>query len=190
MEANQFAALGFLELLFLAVLGWRIYRALATPLLYLLFLVPFGSFLTPALQDFTARFIAIGLDVLGIPHFADAVTMEIPQGTYYVAEACAGLRFLIGSAAFGVLYTCLLYRSPARRAGFILAALLAPILANGLRGLGIVVLGYLLGSAQATATDHLLYGWLFFSLVIVLLTLASLPWREDHAQAAAPRSAA
>ena len=58
MEGRQFAALGFLELLCLAVLGWRVCAVLAGPLLYLVFLVPFGIFLTAALQDFTAWFIA------------------------------------------------------------------------------------------------------------------------------------
>jgi hypothetical protein len=42
-----------------------------------------------------------------------------------------------------------------------------------------VVLGHYLGSAKAAAADHLIYGWVFFSLVIVLLILAGLPFRED-----------
>jgi hypothetical protein len=54
-----------------------------------------------------------------------------------------------------------------------------PIVANGLRALGIVELGHLLGSAQAVEVDHVLYGWIFFSIVILLLILAGLPFRED-----------
>jgi hypothetical protein len=59
------------------------------------------------------------------------------------------------------------------------ASIIIPIIANGFRALGIVVLGHLLGSAQAAAADHILYGWLFFSIVILLLILAGLPFRED-----------
>jgi hypothetical protein len=55
-----------------------------------------------------------------------------------------------------------------------------PIVANGIRGIGIVYLGYLLGSAQAAAADHILYGWIFFSIVILLLILLGLPFRQDH----------
>ena len=40
-------------------------------------------------------------------------------------------------------------------------------------------LGHLLGSAQAAATDHVLYGWIFFSIVILLLIVIGLPFRQD-----------
>jgi hypothetical protein len=57
--------------------------------------------------------------------------------------------------------------------------MIVPIIANGFRALGIVLLGHWLGSAEAAAADHILYGWIFFSLVIVLLTVLGLPFRED-----------
>ncbi|MBV8869031.1 MAG: archaeosortase/exosortase family protein, partial [Acetobacteraceae bacterium] len=63
MEGRQLIALSGVELLFLGVLGGRAFAALSGPLLYLYFLVPFGGFLTPALQDFTARFVMHGLDL-------------------------------------------------------------------------------------------------------------------------------
>jgi exosortase A len=179
MEGRQLVALTLVELLFVAVLGWRMSRALAAPLLYLYFLVPFGAFLTPVLQDFTARFTVIGLNLIGIPNFSDGYTIEIPAGTFYVAEACAGLRFLIASIAFGALYACLIYRSTRKRLIFLGVSIVVPIIANGFRALGIVVLGDMLGSAEAAAADHIIYGWIFFSVVILLLTACGLPFRED-----------
>jgi exosortase A len=191
MEGRQLVAMTLVEVLFLTVLGWRMCWALAAPLLYLYFLVPFGAFVTPKLQDFTLNFINGGLDFLEIPYASDGYTIEIPEGRFYVAEACAGLRFLIASIAFGALYACLMYRSFLRRALFMLASIIIPIIANGFRALGIVVLGHLLGSAQAAAADHVLYGWLFFSIVILLLILAGLPFREDvRANAAEPPAGA
>ena len=180
MEGRQLVVISFVELLFLAVLGPRLWWAVAGPLLYLYFLVPFGEFLTPRLQDITTGFIRHGLEILGIPAYIDGYVIEIPQGTFFVAEACAGLRFLIASIAFGCLYALLLYRSPVRRGLFILVSIIVPIIANGFRGLGIVYLGYLLNSAQAAAADHIIYGWLFFSMVIVLLIVVGLPFREDE----------
>ena len=179
MEGRQLAAMGLLEVLLVAWLGWRLARALAAPLAYLVFLVPFGAFITPVLQVFTARFVNVGLDVLGIPHVVTDFLIEIPEGRFFVAEACAGLRFLIASIAFGALYALLLYRSPWRRLAFLAASLVVPVIANGLRALGIVALGHVLGSAEAAATDHVVYGWGFFSAVILLLTLAGLPFRQD-----------
>lgn len=186
MEGRQFAAVGLAELLFLAVMGKRLWWALSGPLLYLYFLVPFGEFLTPRLQDITTFFVRHGLNVLGVPAYIDGYIIEIPQGTFYVAEACAGLRFLIASIAFGWLYALLMYRSPVRRGVFILASLTVPVFANGLRAIGIVYLGYLLGSAQAAAADHIIYGWIFFSLVILMLIALGLPFRQDEMPATSP----
>ncbi|MBV9777898.1 MAG: exosortase, partial [Acetobacteraceae bacterium] len=185
MEGRQLIALSGVELLFLGVLGGRAFAAFSGPLLYLYFLVPFGGFLTPALQDFTARFVMHGLDLLGVANYTDGYTIQIPEGTFYVAEACAGLRFLIASAAFGCLYALLIYRTWPRRAAFVAAALVVPVLANGARALGIVLLGHALGSAQAAEADHVLYGWIFFSIVTLLLILLGLPFREDQPRAGA-----
>jgi exosortase A len=182
MEGRQLVAMAAVELLFLTVLGWRLFYALSGPLLYLLFMVPFGAFLTTPLQNFTAWFIDVGLTILNIPHVMTDMTIEISSGAFYVAEACAGLRFLIASVAFGVFFALLNYRSPGRRVAFMAASIIVPIVANGFRALGIVVLGNILGSAEAAAADHLIYGWVFFSFVMLLLVAAGLPFREVMAE--------
>lgn len=184
MEGRQLAAMAFLQILFLSVLGFALYRAMAAPLLYLFFLVPFGGFLVPALQTFTTHFVVHGLDLLGIPNYNVGNDIEISQGVFRIAEACAGLRFLIAATAFSVFYSCIIYRNPRRRLLFIAIALFVPVIANGLRALGIVWLGHVLGSAQAAATDHVLYGYLFFSIVLFLLILLGLIFRQDQFRSA------
>jgi exosortase A len=179
MEGRQLAVIGFVWVLFLATLGWTLFRALLGPLLYLVFLVPFGGFVTGPLQNFTTSFTGVGLDILGIPNDIDAYLIRIPEGAFYVAQACAGLRFLIASLAFGALYGLLMYRSNVKRGLFLLMSLVVPVVANGFRALGIVALGHYVGSAEAVATDHVLYGWVFFSIVIVIEILVGLPFRDD-----------
>lgn len=181
MEGRQFAVLGLFYAFVLAVIGWRAMRALAAPLAYLVFLVPFGAFAVPLLQSITARMIDFGLGLTGIPHYVDDLVIEIPEGSFYVAEACAGLRFIIASLAFGALYALVTFRSPGRRLAVMGLALAVPILANGLRTFGLVVLGHVQGSAASIEADHVLYGWVFFTIVIFLLILAGLPFREDAA---------
>jgi exosortase A len=180
MEGRQLMMMTLVEILFLTVLGWGLWIRLAGPLLYLYFLVPFGAFIVPSLQDFTTSFIVHGLNLLNIANYSDGRTIEIPEGTFLVAEACAGLRFLIASFAFGCLYALLVYRSALRRIIFVMISLIVPIIANGFRALGIVVLGHILGSAQAATADHIIYGWLFFSVVILIQIALGLPFREDH----------
>ena len=179
MEVRQFLVLAFVQVLFVSVLGWRLWRALSASLLFLLFLIPFGEYLEPILQGITLRFITVGLDILGIVNITNGVTIEIPEGSFSVTEACAGLRFLIASIAFGGFYACLMYTGALRRFLFMVASTIVPVIANGLRALGIVLLGHYLGSAEAAATDHILYGWLFFSLVTFLLIVIGLPFREQ-----------
>lgn len=179
MEGRQLVAFGLAQVLVLAVLGWPFVRAFIGPLAYLVFLVPFGGFAVGPLQHITARFIDIGLGVLGITHFTDGLLIETPTGLFHVAEACAGLRFIIAALAFGALYALVIFRSFWRRAIVMGLALVVPVVANGIRALGIVVAAEYLGSAQAAAADHIIYGWGFFSAVILLLILAGLPFRED-----------
>ncbi|MBO1079104.1 exosortase A [Roseomonas haemaphysalidis] len=186
MEGRQLAALSMVLCLVVAVLGWQFARAMAAPLLYLFFLVPFGAFLVPALQRVTAWFITSGLQVLQIPYVADDLVIEIPAGAFLVAEACAGLRFIIAALAFGALYAVVMFRSPSRRLVVLALAIIVPIVANGFRALGIVLMGHWLGSAEAAAADHVVYGWAFFSLVILLLVAAGLPFRQDGTVPAAP----
>jgi exosortase A len=189
MEGRQLMVMTLVEIFFLSTLGWRLSYQLIGPLLYLYFLVPFGEFAVPALQGFTTSFIVHGLNLMNIPNYADGFAIEIPEGAFLVAEACAGLRFLIASFAFGCLYALLVYRSPLRRVVFVLISLIVPIIANGFRALGIVTVGHWIGNAQAATADHLLYGWLFFSVVILLQIALGLPFREDQRTRAAPSPA-
>jgi exosortase A len=186
MEGRQFAALGLVWVLVLSVFGWRVVRAMAAPLAYLVFLVPFGEFATPWLQEATLQMILLGLDIAGIPYHADGLVIEIPAGTFLVAEACAGLRFLIAALAFGALYAIVMFRDPWRRLLVLALAVVVPLVANGIRAFGIVLLGHHLGSAEAAAADHVIYGWAFFSVVILLLILAGLPFRQEPALAIRP----
>ena len=181
MEGRQLAALALVLCLIVAVCGWRFAQAMAAPLLYLFFLVPFGAFMVPALQRVTAWFITAGLDVLRIPYTYDDLVIEIPAGAFLVAEACAGLRFIIAALAFGALYAVVMFRSPGRRLAVLALAIVVPVVANGFRALGIVLMGHVLGSAEAAAADHVIYGWVFFSVVILLLVAAGLPFRQDGA---------
>jgi exosortase A len=188
MEGRQLVAMTFAELLFFVVLGPRLWWQLSGPLLYLYFLVPFGAFITPKLQDLTTIFVRHGLPLLHIPAYIDGYTIEIPEGTFLIAEACAGLRFLIAAVAFGCLYSLIMYRSALRRTVFIAVSIVVPIIANGFRALGIVALGHYLGSAEAAETDHVLYGWIFFSIVILVLIALGLPFREDQFAPSRPRA--
>ena len=158
-------------------LAWS--RAMAFPLAFLFFAVPFGEMLVPHLMDWTADFTVAALQVSGIPVFREGNDLTIPSGLWSVVEACSGVRYLLASLMAGTLYAWIMYRSPVRRAVFMVASLLVPIVANWLRAYLIVMLGHLSDNEIAAGVDHLVYGWLFFGIVIGSLFLIGARWRED-----------
>ncbi len=90
------------------------------------------------------------------------------------------MRYLISSFTLGSLYAYLTYRSLRRRVIFMLLAIIVPIVANGLRAYMIVMIGHLSGMRLAVGFDHLIYGWLFFGVVMFLLFWVGAFWREDR----------
>lgn len=186
LEAQQFALMGMVQVALLAILGHRAYRAAMFPLLYALFLVPSGDFLVRPLQDFTAAFAVGMLKLTGVPVYSDGIIIEVPAGTFIVAEACAGLRFLVASIAYGVLFAGLMYGSWRKRLIFVAASIVVPVIANGFRAYGLIILAQLIDDQAAVDADHIVYGWGFFAAVTLLLTLVGVRFREDFTPPAPP----
>jgi exosortase A len=178
---EQFALVFMIQGAVLSVLGWRMARALAFPLLFLLFAVPFGEALVPRLIDWTADFTVLALKVTGIPVYREGNSFVIPSGQWSVVEACSGIRYLIASLTAGALYAHLMYTTRWRQAAFIAASILVPILANWLRAYFIVMIGHLSGNELAVGIDHLIYGWVFFGIVIALMFWVGARFREPRA---------
>ncbi|WP_374603178.1 exosortase A [Niveibacterium sp.] len=163
------------------VWGNALARTAVFPLAFLFFGVPFGEFLIPTLMNHTADFTVAALRLTGVPVFREGNSFVIPSGAWSVVEACSGIRYLIASVMVGVLFAWLNYRTLRRRLLFVLAATLVPLVANWLRAYLIVMLGHLSGNKIATGVDHLIYGWLFFGVVIVALFWVGSFWRESDA---------
>jgi exosortase A len=176
---KHFALVFMLQGTVLVILGLALTRALAFPLLFLLFAVPFGEAFVPKLMDWTADFTVLALKLTGVPVYREGNNFVIPSGNWSVVEACSGIRYLIASLMAGTLFAHLMYRSTSRRLMFITAALLVPILANWLRAYAIVMLGHLSANELATGVDHLIYGWVFFGIVLFVMFSVGARWRED-----------
>lgn len=163
----------------IAVMGWRAARVIMFPLAFLYFAVPMGEDLIPHLMHFTAAFTVKALQLTNIPVLWEGMYITLPNGKWEVAAACSGVRYLIASVTLGVLYAYLMYASYTRRIIFTLVSIAVPIIANGLRAYMIVMIGYLSSMKLATGVDHIIYGWIFFGLVIGLLFFIGSFWRED-----------
>ncbi|RZK00879.1 MAG: exosortase A [Novosphingobium sp.] len=173
--ARQAGAVTLLAGSVLTFLGPRIGAVLAFPLVYMVFLVPIGDELVPALQMITAAITISLVHLSGVPAVIDGVFIHTPAGLFEVAEACSGVKFLIAMAAFGVLAAEVCFTRWPRRLAFLAVCLVVPVLANGVRAWATVFVAQYVGAERASGFDHIVYGWIFFAIVIALVL--ALSWR-------------
>jgi exosortase A len=185
---QQFGMVAMVPLAVCAVLGRSVVRIIAFPLAFLFFAIPFGGFMLPWLMEMTADFTVSALRLSGVPVYREGMSFLIPSGAWSVVEACSGLRYLIASFMVGTLYAYLTYRSPRRRLLFIGLSLVVPLVANWLRAYLIVMLGHLSDNRLAAGVDHLIYGWVFFGMVMLAMYWIGAKWREDLNDVPPPRA--
>ncbi len=175
-SASQLGAVAMLQASILTLLGPRVFTAILFPLGFMLFLVPFGDELVPALQMITARLVIELTHLSGIPAVIEGVFIDTPAGLFEVAEACSGVKFLVAMIALGALVAHTCFRSRKRRGLFFGAAVIVPIVANGFRAWGTIYIAQSRGVEFAVGFDHIFYGWIFFAVVVFILLAAAWRW--------------
>lgn len=173
--ARQAGAVAMLGATVPLLLGPRVSAGLFFPLCYMAFLVPVGEELVEVLQTVTAAITVALTHLSGIPATIDGVFIDTPAGLFEVAEACSGVKFLIAMIAFGVLASHVCFVSWRRRAAMMLACVLVPILANGVRAWGTIFAAQFVGVEKAAGFDHIVYGWVFFAVVLAMVIAGA--WR-------------
>jgi len=177
-EVQQFAFVGLLDALVWAFLGGPSVRILRFALVFLFFAVPAGQSLVGPLQRLTAAFAVNAVRFSGIPAVQNGLVISTPSGDWRIAEACSGIRYLTSSLLIGVLFAGIAFRRWQRRVALIVMSALVPVLANAVRAYLIILLAYFSNNRLAAGVDHVMYGWVFFSLVTALLIGFALGWRE------------
>ena len=182
--ARQFGVVMMLQGAVATIMGPVVARGLLFPLFYAFFLVPFGEGLEPPLQRVTVAIVMPLLDLVGIPATSNGVLIHAGRYYFEVAEACSGTKFVIAMLAFGLLVCNVCFTSWRRRAAFMAVALIVPILANGVRAFATIWVADLTSVEAATGFDHIVYGWVFFGLVMA--GVLALGWRWFDRAADAP----
>ena len=178
LVVQQLALVAMLVFGFLVVMGLNLFKALLFPLLFLFFAVPMGEGLVPPMMEYTATATVALIKLTGIPVYRDGMFISLPSGDWSVVEACSGVRYLISSLTLGTLFAYINYTSYKKRLAFIIVAILVPIIANGLRAYMVVMIGHLSDMELAVGVDHLIYGWVFFGLVMLILFSIGSRWRD------------
>ena len=173
--ARQLGLIMMLQGAVVTILGPNVARGLLFPLAYAFFLVPFGEGLEPPLQTVTVAIVMPLLHLVGVPAVVDGVLIHAGRYYFEVAEACSGAKFVIAMVAFGVLVANLCFVSWRRRAVFLVVSVVVPVVANGFRAFGTIWAADLTSVEAATGIDHIVYGWVFFALVMA--GVLAIGWR-------------
>ena len=182
---RQLGLVAMVEGAIVATLGPNVARGLLFPLAYAFFMVPFGSELEPPLQDVTVAMVMPMLHLAGVPASVDGVLIHAGRYYFEVAEACSGAKFVIAMIAYGVLVANVCFTSWRRRAAFMAVCVVVPVLANGLRAFGTIYAAHLTSVRAATGLDHIVYGWIFFALVMAGVMAAAWRWFDRSPDAPA-----
>ncbi len=177
-EVTQYAIVGLMQVAIIALLGPKVVRQIWFPVFFLLFLVPTGEYLTGPMQRFATQFVDVGLNIFGIPHYTEGTVIELTNGRFEIAEACAGLRFLIATVTLSVLFAYLSYRRIYKIVLFLLLSVVIPLLGNGLRCLGIILLAHFTSNAYGAGADHIIYGWGFNVAILFMVLLVGSMFRD------------
>ncbi len=177
---QQFSMVSIIIISVWILLGWQVLRIILFPLAFLFFAVPFGQSFIPPLMVLTADFTVKLLQLSGIPVFQEGLNFSLPSGSWSVIEECSGVRYLIASFSLGSIYAYLNYSSPYKRIIFITLSLIVPVIGNILRAYGIVLIGHFSGMTLATGVDHLLYGWVFFGVLIFMMFFIGSFWWDSE----------
>lgn len=178
-EVRQYAVIGLLQIAIITLLGVQVLRQIWFPVFFLLFLVPTGEYLITPMQQFATRFVDICLNTLAIPHYTEGTTFELTNGRFEIAEACAGLRFLIATVTLGVLFSYLMYRKTFKIVAFLIACVVVPLVGNGLRCVGIILLAHFTNNEYGAGADHIVYGWGFNVAILLVLIVVGALFRDD-----------
>ena len=156
--------------------GARYYKALLLPALYLLFMVPLPQELHTAIANPLQLFVSwvsSGLlnNVLGVGNVRTGVVIQLVGHRLQVAEACSGMRSIMGLGALGVAFAYFWDRPLWERLFLVGSTIPIAITANIIRVTGTSVL-YDMGQEQlAQGVYHEFTGWFVFVFALALFML-------------------
>jgi EpsI family protein len=181
VEAGQQAILILIvATVVIGMLGIRGGAKYLMPILLLLTVLPIWNLFVPYLQIIAAQASAYLLDIAGITSIREGYLLIIPNGTFEVADACSGMKFLIVGITLVLIHTQLI-KVPVRVMLFyvLLASLLA-LVSNVIRILIVVNIGYHYGMSHEYVQDHDFIGWMVFSVFFFIFLFVGERWLRRH----------
>lgn len=154
--------------------GLRWLKALAFPLVLLLFMIPIPQIiyarLTLSLQLLASQLAEALITLSGIPVIRTGNVLELPHQTLNVVEACSGIRSLISLSFLSLIYAYFADRRVWMRWALLGATVPIAIAANAIR---VAITGLLtqVDTMLAQGIFHEIEGYLVFVIALAALVL-------------------
>lgn len=155
--------------------------ALRIALLFML-AVPLWEVLLTPLQLMTVTVNSMLVRAAGIAATLDGNHIIFPRGTIEVAQSCAGLSYFMSALTISVLYARLSLKSRKMQVIAVAIACGLAIISNWFRVFGLVVVGYRSEMQSPLLTEHSTYGWIIFSVSLVVFFSMARTFEKRDAQ--------
>ncbi len=162
--------------------GWKMLRAVAFPLVFLVLMIPLPALIynqvTFPLQFLASRLASDSLELVGIPVLREGNVLVLPNYSLEVVEACSGIRSLMSLIALAVAYGYFVERRLWARITLVLLMVPIAVASNALRVVGAGIVTYFWGPRYAEGFFHFFQGWLVF--VSAVACMMFMHWLLSH----------
>jgi EpsI family protein len=163
---EQVAAILMIPTFVFAVMGGRVLKAAAFPMLLFLAAIPLGDGIIPALMEVTADLATFFLNLFGIPAYREGMLISLPNGQFQVAAACAGFNFLSAGVTCSLICSYFLWERWKPRLIFVAIAGVAFVIANGIRAFIVMAVASATHMKYLAGHDHVTFGMILFAALL------------------------
>ena len=186
LGAELFVSRSSLLLLFggmiLFFAGWKMLRAVAFPLVFLVLMIPLPALIynqvTFPLQLLASRLASNSLELFGVPVLREGNVLVLPNYSLEVVEACSGIRSLMSLVALAVAYGYFVEKRLWARITLVVLMVPIAVASNALRVVGAGVVTYFWGPQYAEGFFHFFQGWLIFVSAVACMLFVH--WLLSH----------
>jgi exosortase len=175
---------------FIALYGWKAFRAGLFPLLFLGFTIPFPSAVIESATLFLKTGSAAAVDGLftltGTTYHRDSFVFSLPTVVIEIADECSGIRSSLGLLLTSLLAGHMFLTTGWKKAVLVLFVLPLAILKNGIRIVSLTLMAVHVDPGFLTGRLHHEGGMVFFLLALAMFApfFLFLQRSEAHASAA------
>jgi exosortase len=162
--------------------GWKMLRAVAFPLAFLVLMIPLPALIynqvTFPLQLLASRLASNSIELFGVPVLREGNVLVLPNYSLEVVEACSGIRSLMSLIALAVAYGYSVEQRLWARITLVVLMVPIAVASNALRVVGAGIVTYFWGPQYAEGFFHFFQGWLIFVSAVACMLFVH--WLLSH----------